>query len=65
MSFISNLVMLRAGGAFDDPEERHHLRRLWLTSTETPHRPPLLGLLYDMMTCELQKPRREMAQSRA
>ena len=50
MSFISNLVTLHSREAFedfDDPEERRHLRRLWLASSRTPHRPPLLQLLYD------------------
>ncbi len=63
MSFVSNLVTLHAREAFedfDDPDQRRHLRRLWLASSETPHRPPLLQALYDT---RIAAARKEMAQS--
>ncbi len=58
MSFISNLVTLHAREAFedhDDPDEKRHLRRLWLASNMTPHRPPLLQMLYDQRITEAKK----------
>ncbi|MCP4040100.1 MAG: TauD/TfdA family dioxygenase [bacterium] len=65
MSFISNFVTLHAREKFedfDDPDEKRHLRRLWLASTRTEHRPPLLQYLYDQRIADA---RREMAQSGA
>ncbi len=60
MSFISNLVTLHAREAFedyDDPDERRHLRRLWLASPKTDHRPPLLQALYDLRIGQARKDR--------
>ncbi len=65
MSFISNFVTLHAREKFedfDDPDEKRHLRRLWLASTRTEHRPPLLQYLYDQRIADAK---REMAQSGA
>ncbi len=58
MSYISNIVTLHAREAFedhDDPDEKRHLRRLWLASDMTPHRPPLLQVLYDQRVAEARK----------
>ena len=50
MSFISNAVVLHARDGFedyDDPDERRHLRRLWLASPKITNRSPVMQALYD------------------
>ncbi len=66
MSFISNLVTLHAREAFedhDDPDERRHLRRLWLASSKTDHRPPLLQALYDLRIGQRRREKKLLQQS--
>ena len=50
MPFISNSVVLHAREGFedyDDPEERRHLRRLWLASPKITHRSPVMKMLHE------------------